>query len=135
MAEIVKNPRGHALFVGDAEGFPFLCCAKCGAWAASKPRALALPCSGRRTLAGKAALKAVGAGWAPCDGRGRKRRLCDLWHGAQRSGTPVFDALGTCSGGGSPPAALDPPGAPVRASHEQVEDPFGFDFLGVDEQA
>lgn len=69
MREVVADPKGHCLAVGDVEGGPCMLCVACGAWCRLRPVLLLEPCRGRagRVAAGAEALKRFKQGYLPSD--------------------------------------------------------------------
>ena len=72
LRQVLADPKGHRLAVGDVDGGSCVLCVVCGAWCRLRPRLLLEECRGMagREAAGAAALKRFKQGYLPSDGAG-----------------------------------------------------------------
>ena len=70
LRQVLADPRGHRLAVGDVDGGPCVLCVACGAWCRLRPKLLLEACRGKagREAAGTTALKRFKLGYLPSDG-------------------------------------------------------------------
>jgi hypothetical protein len=70
LRQVLADPRGHRLAVGDVDGGPCVLCVVCGAWCRLRPKLLLEECRGMagREAAGLTALKRFKQGYLPSDG-------------------------------------------------------------------